>query len=73
MSLTSDVKGVATNFNGDPQSENVIVIDTPGIGDSRNNDAAHIHDIVVSLKLIGYVHTFLITINSQNPRFDEQL
>ncbi len=25
------------------------------------------------LKTIGYVNTFLIVINSENPRFDEQL
>lgn len=42
----------------------LIVIDTPGIGDSRNIDNNHIHEIVVSLKTIGYVHSFIIVINS---------
>ncbi len=65
------VKGVASKFNGDPDSENMIVIDTPGIGDSKGRDTSHIHAIVKGLRIVGYVHTFLITINSQSPRFDE--
>lgn len=70
-SETTEVECVVTNFSRDPKKESIIVIDTPGIGDSRHIDSNHIHNIVVSLKKIGNVHCFVLTINSQNPRFDE--
>ena len=72
-SLTTCVKGVITNFNGDPQSEKILVLDTPGFGDSKKRDTTFMTDIVKSLRNIGFVHSFLIIINSQNPRFDDQL
>jgi len=49
------------------------VIDTPGIGDSRNRDTKHIAEMVVGLKEVGYVHAFLIVINSEEPRLSEQM
>ena len=72
-SETSNVDCFVTNFFGDQDQENVIVVDTPGIGDTRHIDSTHIHNIVKSLKIIGYVNSFVIVINSENPRFDEQL
>ena len=50
-----------------------MVIDTPGIGDSEGRDTDHITDMVATLRRIGYVHCFLIVINSEDPRFNEQL
>jgi len=72
-SETSDVECFVTKFFGKPDEQEVIVVDTPGIGDTRHIDSKHIHNIVKSLKIIGYVHSFIVVINSQNPRFDEQL
>lgn len=51
----------------------MIIIDTPGFGDSKGRDTEHIANMVMNLKRIGYVHTFIITINSQDCRFNEQL
>ena len=41
-----------------------IIFDSPGIGDSRNIDTRNITEMVIGLKEIGYVHTFLIVLNS---------
>jgi len=50
----------------------LIVIDTPGIGDTENRDTYHIANIVSRLKNIGFVNTFLIVINSENSRISEE-
>ncbi len=50
-----------------------MIIDTPGIGDSRNRDTKHIAEMVASLKKVGYVNAFLIVINSEEHRFSEQM
>ena len=71
-SQTSETRGALGSWfdnNKDP----VIVIDTPGFGDSKNRDTQHIARMVFSLKQVGYVNTFLIVLNSQQPRFDEEL
>ncbi len=73
ISETSDVKAFVTKWRGDSKEEPLIVIDTPGIGDSEGRDTKHIAKMVISLKQIGYVNTFLIVLNSEEPRFNEQL
>lgn len=72
-SETKNVEYFATNFFGDPDKENVIVVDTPAIGDNRHIYPTNLNNIFESLKIIGYVHSFVIVINSQNPIFDEHL
>ena len=62
-----------TNWFGQDIESPVIVIDTPGIGDSEGKDTEHITDMVSTLKQLRYVHCFLIVINSEDPRFNEQL
>lgn len=42
----------------------MIIIDTPGFGDSKGRDTLHIAKMVMNLKKIGFVDTFIITINS---------
>jgi len=64
---------LVTNWFGQNGEKPVMVIDTPGIGDSEGRDTDHIADMVTSLKQIGFVHCFLIVINSEDPRFNEQL
>jgi len=41
-SETSKVSCLVTNFNGDPSKPKVIIIDNPGLGDSKNRDTKHI-------------------------------
>jgi predicted GTPase len=53
-----------THALGNDKNEPLIVIDTPGFGDSKGRDTKHIANMVISLKNIGYVHSFIITINS---------
>ena len=65
------MKGLVTTWFGERNEKPVMVIDTPGIGDSKNRDADHIADMVTSLKQIGFVHCFLIVINSEDSRFNE--
>ena len=64
QSETADVKGLVTHACGNINNEKLIVIDTPGFGDSKGRDTDHIAKMVINLKIIGYVHTFIITINS---------
>jgi len=49
---------------GSDKNEPIIIIDTPGFGDSKGRDTEHIAKMVMNLKRIGYVHSFIITINS---------
>jgi len=72
-SETDKVKGMAIKFRNDPKSDACIILDTPGLGDSKGRDTELIANMVVDLKVIGYVNLFIITINSQEPRFNEQL
>ena len=72
-SETNAVKGIVTTWEGKPDTEKIIVVDTPGIGDSEGRDTEHIANMVTSLKKIGFVTTFLIVINSEEPRFNELL
>eukprot|EP00347_Sterkiella_histriomuscorum_P021961 403332169 len=66
-------QGVVTNWFGNTKESQLIALDTPGLGDSEGRDTKHIANMVKSLKSIGYVNTFLIIINSQEPRFNEML
>lgn len=43
------------------------------MADSKGRDTEHIANIVCDLKKIGFVNTFIITINYAEPRFNEQL
>lgn len=52
----------------------VTIIDTPGMGDSKGGDSAHISEMVASLKgEIKVVTTFVIVMNGQQPRLDNAL
>jgi len=50
----------------------VIVIDTPGLGDTDNRDTAHLAKMVISFKTIGWTNTFLIVLNSGDNKIDEK-
>ena len=43
------------------------------MGDTKQRDSLHIAKMVEDLKAIGYVHTFIITINSEENRASDQL
>jgi len=51
----------------------MIVVDTPGFGDSYGRDTQHIARMILSLKEIGYVHSFLLVVSYEEPRINEQL
>ena len=72
-SETSAVNGSFTRFAGIPTEDPLLVVDTPGIGDSKGRDAKHIGEMVVCLKELGYAHAFLIVLNYSDPRRSEQL
>lgn len=72
-SETTAFDGVLTRWEGSRNEDPIIVIDTPGIGDSRNRDTKHIAEMVVGLKNVGYVHAFLIVMNSEEPRLSEHM
>ena len=72
-SETCHTEGALAKWLGDTNEQPVLVLDTPGIGDTKNRDTKHIAEMVVRLKEIGYVHTFLIVFNYEEPRFSEPL
>jgi predicted GTPase len=56
---------------GVPTEEPVLVLDTPGTGDTQNRDTKNITEIIVRLKEIGYVNSFLLVLNCETPRISE--
>ena len=72
-SETTAFDGALTRWFNEPNEDPVIVIDTPGIGDSKGRDTKHIAEMVVGLKNVGYAHAFLIVVNSADPRLSDQL
>ena len=73
ISETDKVSGVVTRWRKQPKGEPCMILDTPGMGDSKGRDTSHIANMVVDLKTIGYVHTFIIAINSEELRFSDHL
>ena len=61
-SETYELKGVALSLEKDI-TDQTILVDSPGIGDSQGRDKAHIEMIIEGLRALGCVHTFLIVIN----------
>ena len=47
-----------------------VIIDTPGLNDSNNEDTEHIRGIVEFLRYKGWVNTFLLVRNGHNPRMN---
>ncbi len=61
---TDMFSGVFTRWRNLNGENPYIVFDTPSIGDSRNRDTRHVEIMLRGLKEMGYVHSFLIIINS---------
>lgn len=71
-SETTKVNAVATFLQNKPDQP-VIIMDTPGLGDSEGRDTKHLANMVVDLKNVRFVNSFVITWNSEENRFSEQL
>ena len=72
-SETTAFDGVLIRWFNKRGEDPVIIIDTPGIADSKGRDTKHIAEMVVGLKKVGYAHAFLIVVNSADPRLSDQL
>ena len=73
-SETTDTKANRGFWFNDSEQGEVIVIDTPGLGDSKGRDSTHIAHMVDRLKgEIKRVKTFILVMNGQHPRLDDQL
>ncbi len=51
----------------------MIIIDTPGFGKKGTSDYQTLISIAKSLNTIGYVHTFVINVDSKDPKIDDKL
>ena len=71
VSVTSSFDVVLTRWGNKRNEDPFIMIDTPGLGDSRNCDTKNIALMVDGLMEIGYVHTFAIVLNYMEPRLSE--
>jgi predicted GTPase len=49
-SETSSITGLLARWQGKKEEDPIIVIDTPGLGDSKNRDTEHIANLVCGLK-----------------------
>jgi len=72
-SFTYATKGIFGSWFGKENNKKVIVLDTPGLGDTQEGDTTHIAQMVTALQAIEYVHSFVLCFNSQMPRFDQHL
>lgn len=72
-SQTKKVRGKVGRFRGQPDGFKCIVTDTPGLFDADGDDSKHIAKMVMNLKIIGWVNTFIICINSNDNRINDQL
>jgi hypothetical protein len=59
-------------WQGKPGGEPFIVLDCSGFGNSTGSDTQHIAEIVKKLRIILYVHSFVIVLSSEK-RFNQQL
>ena len=57
---------------GLPTEDPVLVIDTPGTGDTQNRDTKNIAGIIVRLQELGFVNAFLLVLNCEVPRLSER-
>jgi predicted GTPase len=48
-----------------------LIIDTPGFGDTEGRDSQHLAEMVIALKAIKRVNTFIVCLNSEDVRIDE--
>ena len=51
----------------------VEFIDTPGLADTNGRDTKHIAEMVAKIKEKKQVNAFLIVLNGQNTRFDQNI
>jgi hypothetical protein len=72
-SQTREVRGILTRWMGSSTEEPVLVLDTPGIGDTQNRDTKNIAEIGVRLQELGYVNSFLLVLNCEKPRLSEEI
>ena len=54
---------------GDPNEEEFICIDTPGLNDEFGRDDAHINNIIEELRAMEYVNSVVFVANGQDRRF----
>lgn len=71
-SCTTETYVKETNWFGNPELSNLVLVDTPGLGDSRGviQDSKNISEMVQKLKALpSGVNMFLLVLNAANPRY----
>ena len=71
-SQTQELVGILARWMGIPTEEPVLVLDTPGMGDTQTRDTKNIAGMLVRLQELGYVNAFLLVLNCEAPRLSEQ-
>ena len=51
----------------------MVVIDTPGFGDSSGKDQENLHQIAEMLEFEHFVNAFVLVLNGESVRFDDQI
>ncbi|CAK9029800.1 AIG1 family protein [Durusdinium trenchii] len=83
-SVTLETQMNYTKWLGDPELGDVVVVDTPGLSDTRNHadhgglqsgvqDSKNIDVMLQRLDELRYVHTFCVVFSAEKDRFDDGL
>lgn len=73
-SCTQETTVQKVKWFGREDENDLVIVDTPGMGDSQGGDSAHIAEMVDALKgKIKKLRAFLIVLNGQQPRLDSHL
>jgi len=65
--VTNQVKAERKHWFGDTNENEILLIDTPGLGDE--NDEKNVYNMIEKLEQ-NKINAFAIVINGSNPRFD---
>lgn len=69
----SDDPESATNITGKKTVDNLSIIDTPGLEDSKGRDNEHYEDMIKYIKGLKNLNGILLVINCQETRFSQEI
>ena len=69
--IVSDNPESETTITVKKQRENIEVIDTPGLADSKGRDNEHYEEMIKYIKTLENLNSILLVMNCQDTRFDE--
>lgn len=72
-SETSECNVGTFRWFGEPDEEEFIIIDTPGLDDELGRDETFINQIIDCMRQLEYVNSIVLVVNGENLRFSTSL